>query len=115
MDLHALPRPQSLREQRYHLSPIAAFDRVSWIVLAFALLLVIGSVMQKAYRLSLPTDGWAFTGGTVGGPDQDRPIFTAHLLDESSPLHVGDRLLAVQGRSFERLIADAHSLHVDPL
>lgn len=114
MERNTLPLPQPLAEQ-YAVRPTAAFDRVSWAVLALALLLVGGSAMQKVYRFTLPTDGWAFVGGTIGGPDQDRPVYTVHVLDEPSPLQSGDKLLAVEGRRIEDLIADAEALRVKSL
>jgi hypothetical protein len=83
--------------------PIARFDRVGYAVLVFAILLIAGSLGQKVYRLTLPTDGWAFIHGDVGGPDQDRPIYTSNLLGEPSPILPGDKLLGVEGISFEEL------------
>ena len=114
MEVRALPGPSPPHNQHVH-RPAMAFDRVSWIVLVLALVLVAGSIMQKVYRLTLPTDGWAFATGPVGGPDQDRPITTVHLLDAPSPLQAGDKLLMVEGRHHERLLADASTLQVSPL
>jgi hypothetical protein len=35
------------------------FDRGAWLTLAFALILILASAAQLAYRFTLPTDGWA--------------------------------------------------------
>lgn len=71
MNLPPLLRPQPASEQRARCHT-PTFDRVSWAVLVCALVLMTGSIMQKVYRFTLPTDGWSVTGGTIGGPDQDR-------------------------------------------
>jgi hypothetical protein len=55
------------------------------------LLLVVG-VAQKAYRLSLPTTGWS----TLTTIDSNVPIFERNLLGTSSPLQIGDALVAVE-------------------
>ncbi|HEV2124242.1 MAG TPA: hypothetical protein VGW38_15905, partial [Chloroflexota bacterium] len=90
----------------------AGLDRVGRAVMVIALLLIAGSIGQKAYRLMLPTDGWAFTTGDIGGPDQDRPIYTRNLLGLSSPLRPGDRLLAVEGQPFEEIVDRAKRFRV---
>ena len=83
-------------------------DWVARGVAVIAVLLIAASIGQKIYRLSLPTDGWAFTTGEIGSPDQDRPIYTENLLGRPSPLQPGDRLLAVEGQSFEDILARAN-------
>jgi hypothetical protein len=82
---------------------IAGFDRVGFAVLVFAILLIAGSLAQKIYRLTLPTDGWAFVTGEVTGPDEVRPIYTSNVLGKPSPILSGDRLLAVEGYALEEL------------
>ena len=80
--------------------------RVGWAVLLIALTLVTWAVAQLVLRLSLPTDGWAFDYGTVGGPDQDSMTFTDNLLGTPSPLQSGDYLLAIDGRPLADITAD---------
>ncbi|MCB0153565.1 MAG: hypothetical protein KDF65_02125 [Anaerolineae bacterium] len=72
--------------------------------------LVLFSTAQKAYRLTLPTDGWAFETGEIGSPDQDRPTYTHNLLNRPSPLQPGDRFLAVEGQPFEIISTTALTL-----
>lgn len=84
-------------------------------VLILALGLILFSTAQKAYRLTLPTDGWAFETGEIGSPDQDRPTYIHNLLNLPSPLQPGDRFLAVEGRSFETIYANARITQMQPL
>src|SRR5688572_7718236 len=91
-------------------SPAARqFHGISWLVLVVALGLILFSIAQKAYRLTLPTDGWLFATGAVGSTDEDRPTYLRNLLDQPSPLQRSDRLLAVEGRSFEQILAQAYA------
>jgi signal transduction histidine kinase len=96
-------------------NPETRFDRVSWLVLALALGLILFSTAQKAYRLTLPTDGWTFITGDVGSADEDRPTYQTNLLGQPSPLRQGDRLLAVEGPAFESILAEAVAGQVQPL
>jgi signal transduction histidine kinase len=91
------------------------FDWISWLTLVLALGLILLSTVQKAYRLTLPTDGWSFITGDVGSADQDRPTYQVNLLGQPSPLRWGDRLLAVEGRPFESIYAQANAGQVQPL
>lgn len=84
----------------------------AWLTLLFALGLIFGSIAQKAYRLTLPTDGWSFISGTVGGSDEDRPTYQQNILGHPSPLQRGDRLLAVEGQPFEQILAQAYAAQV---
>jgi len=61
-------------------------------VLLLSLLLIVASSVHVAYRLSLPTEGWAYTSEDVG-----EVIFTRNLAGGASPLHPGDSLRAVEG------------------
>lgn len=87
----------------------------AWLPALLALGLMLCSLAQKAYRLTLPTDGWSFTTGAVGGIDEDRPTFHSNLLGLDSPLQRGDRLLAVEGRLFEQILAQAYAGEVQTL
>jgi signal transduction histidine kinase len=69
------------------------FSRSSRLVILFAIILVLASVAQKAYRFTLPTEGWS----TTTDFENDEPIFVQNLLDAPSPLQAGDRLKAVEG------------------
>jgi signal transduction histidine kinase len=96
-------------------TPAHPFNRVSWLVVTLALGLVLVSMVQKAYRLTLPADGWAFETGEIGSPDQDRPTYTHNLLDRLSPLQAGDRLLAVENQPFETIYARAHATQMQAM
>ena len=91
------------------------FDSISWLVLILALALLLFSIAQKAYRLTLPTNGWSFTEGEVGSADEDRPTYHSNLLGQPSPLMRGDRLLDVEGRPFEQMLAQAYAGEGVPL
>ncbi len=90
------------------------FNRTAWITLALSLGLILFSVAQKAYRLTLPTDGWAFTTGEIGSADQDRPTYNHNLLGTSSLLQPGDRLLGVVDQPFEVIYTQARSGQIQP-
>lgn len=75
------------------------FDQRSRLVLMLALLLLVGGVAQKAYRLSLPTTGWSSSDQI----DTGRPVFEQNLLGKPSPLQPGDVFVAVEGVSFDEL------------
>ena len=62
----------------------------------FALTLVVLSTAQKAYRLTLPSEGWSSTTDF----STDAPIFEENLLGLPSELRAGDRLIAVEGVPF---------------
>jgi signal transduction histidine kinase len=79
----------------------------AWLVLLSGLALLLLSATQSVYRLTLPTDGWSFTSGAIGGPLEDHIIYTANEIGEPSPLQPGDRVLAVEGHAFETLLAHA--------
>ena len=91
------------------------FNRTAWITLSISLALLLFSTAQKAYRLTLPTDGWTFTTGEIGTADQDRPTYQSNLLGRPSPLQMGDRLLAVEGRPFQTPYVQAHTGQLQPL
>lgn len=77
-----------------------AFGRSALLVLALALALLTLSIAQKAYRLSLPTDGWLTTNADF---ENDEPLYLENLSGKPSPLRAGDRLTAIEGKSFTDL------------
>lgn len=81
------------------------FDRVSWAVLIFVMLVLMLSLAQTYYRLTLPWDGWSFTRDATGSGE--RLIFDQYLVAGSSPVRPGDRLLAVQGQSTDEILTRA--------
>lgn len=83
------------------------FDRSSRFVLALALALVLVSVVQKAYRFSLPTDGFS----TAQSAETEVPVFQENLLGEPSALRQGDVFVAVNGLSHEALRQNASAFH----
>lgn len=74
-----------------------------FIVVVAALLL--GAVAFKAYRLTLPTDGWLLDG-PVGAP-----TFAEDLLGGPSQIRAGDVLLAVDGVPYFDVVGSAVALH----
>jgi signal transduction histidine kinase len=79
------------------------FSRSSRLVLVFAIALVCLSIFQKAYRFTLPTEGWSATTDF----DTDNPIFVKNLLGLPSELQAGDRVIAVEGIPFTTLLERA--------
>jgi signal transduction histidine kinase len=73
------------------------FDRSSRLVVSLALLLLFISVAQKAYRFTLPTDGFS----TQAAETSNAPIFQDNLLGFTSPLQRGDEFIAVNGLSYD--------------
>lgn len=90
------------------------FDRISWSVLVFACILVLGSLGQRLYRFTLPTDGWSFENGTIGGDSQDRPHFLTNLLNAPSPIQPGDWLMEVEGEPEEAFLRRAFFFQPQP-
>jgi len=70
------------------------FSRGSWLVLAAAAVLLLGSAAQLAYRFTLPTDGWSvYTEEIV----ESNRITDRNLVGAASDLREGDVILAVDG------------------
>ncbi len=70
------------------------FSRSSWVVLAAAAVLLLGSVAQLAYRFTLPTDGWSvYTEEIV----ESNWVYFRNLAGAVSGLQEGDVALAVDG------------------
>src|ERR1041385_9063444 len=80
------------------------FDRASRLVLVIALGLWLGSLAQRLYRFTLPTDGWTFEMGTIGTDTQDHPHYVENLIGAPTPLQSGDWLLEVDGQPIQDLI-----------
>ena len=68
------------------------WSRASWLVLLLAISMLIASAGQKAYRITLPIDGWAPAVGS------DNLVFERNVLGQPSPIQAGDELLAVDGQ-----------------
>ena len=81
-----------------------------WITPAFALLIIVLSLVQTLYRLSLPWDGWSFVRDATGSGQ--RLSFYQNLAGEPSPLLSGDILLVVQGQPFDDILT--HALILQP-
>ncbi|MBB5293547.1 hypothetical protein E5F05_01305 (plasmid) [Deinococcus metallilatus] len=97
-------------EQSGHRPVFSRLGRSAWVTLGLVLLLLLVSAGQKAYRLSLPTDGWR----TAAAPDET-PVFQENLLGLPSPLREGDHLLAVQGVPMTELMGHAVRFEPSPL
>jgi signal transduction histidine kinase len=87
-------------------------DRASWAILGISAVLLLCSIAQLAYRLTLPTDGWSYHSGDIGSDTQYAIIYDANLLGQPSPLLPGDVVLAVEGHAFDELLDNA--LNVQP-
>ena len=85
----------SLSGTRQHEKEVR-FSRGAWLVLAFALGLVLLSIIQLAYRYTLPTDGWAVYTTEI---DQADWVYWSNLVGTPSPLQPNDVLLALEGQS----------------
>ncbi|MFC4453445.1 hypothetical protein [Deinococcus sonorensis] len=96
-------------EQSGHRSVFSRPGRSAGVTLGLVLLLLIVSAGQKAYRLSLPTDGWR----TAAASDET-PVFQENLLGLPSALRPGDHLLAVQGVPMPELMGWAVRLDPSP-
>ena len=77
------------------------FTRVSWLILAFCLLVILADFAQTAYRFTVPTDGWLYQNGSFGGEEADLLIYTDHITGGATPLLPGDKVKAVAGLPFE--------------
>jgi hypothetical protein len=76
----------------------------AWLTLVFVVALLGLSIGQVVYRMLLPTEGWNFSiGETTDDFQANTLIFTANLLGPPSPIQVGDRLIAVEGRSIDQV------------
>jgi len=72
------------------------FDRGAKLVIAFALLLVSGSVAQIVYRYTLPTDGWAVLTEEVADTNWS---YSRNLVGAASDLQTDDAVFEVGGVS----------------
>lgn len=83
-------------------NPDAHFTPGAWLVLAFALGLVLLSAAQLAYRFTLPTDGWSVYTEEVADL-QGTWVYDANLVGAPSAIQAGDKLLAVNGVSLQSM------------
>lgn len=68
------------------------FSRRDWLRAIFILVMLLYTIVELAYRFTLPTDGWMVTENELPGL-----TYVQNILGEPSPLQVGDRVIAVQG------------------
>jgi len=68
------------------------FTRRDWLRSIFILVILLYTIVEMAYRFTLPTDGWMVTENELPGL-----TYVQNILGESSPLQVGDRVIAVEG------------------
>ena len=80
-------------------------DGSGWLVLLAAALVLLLSVAQVAYRLTLPTDGWGVLAGEIEGANW---IFYENLVGAESDLQQWDEVLAVDGRSVSGSASNAY-------
>jgi len=80
-------------------------DRSGWLVLVAAVLVLLLSMAQVAYRLTLPTDGWGVLMGEIEGSNW---IFYENLVGADSDLQPWDAVLAVDGRSVSGSASNAY-------
>lgn len=67
--------------------------RSARLVIIFAVVLILLSVAQKAYRFTLPTEGWS----TTTDFEDDNPVLVKNLLGVPSELQAGDKVIAANG------------------
>lgn len=79
----------------------AGMNRAGRLVLLAVVALLLGAAGFKAYRLTLPTDGWSLSGEVWA------PTFVEDLLRADGDLRPGDVLLAVDGVPYTNLIGAA--------
>jgi hypothetical protein len=75
---------------------VQRLDRSGWLVLLAAALVLLLSVAQVAYRLTLPTDGWGVLTTEIENANW---VYYENLVGAESDLQVWDEVLAVDGRS----------------
>jgi signal transduction histidine kinase len=85
--------PTNVRAENISTSEEKKRDRSPRIVIIFAIALLCFSVVQKAYRLTLPTEGWS----SITNFESDEPILEKNLLGVPSELQAGDKVIAVNG------------------
>lgn len=83
------------------LGSASRFGRQGRLTLAAAAAVLLGAAAFTAYRLTLPTDGWALRGSVVA------PSFGSDLLRSGSGLQPGDVLVAVDGVPYVELVGNA--------
>jgi len=93
--------PQPVAERRW--------NSASWAVLLIGVALLIGSIVQLSYRLTLPTDGWSWIDGAIGTASEDTITYDANRIGRPSPLQPGDFVLAVEGYPYAELMAHAQT------
>lgn len=79
------------------------FDRSSHLVLWLSVTLLLLSIAQKAYRFTLPTDGFSSHTAEVS----NTPIFQENVLGLPSPLREGDEFIAVNGLSYDMRVSSS--------
>jgi hypothetical protein len=79
--------------------PAAQFDRGARVTLIFAIVLILGSVGQLAYRFTLPTDGWAVMSGGPTEAEEANWMYLRNLVGAPSSIQENDAILAVEGQS----------------
>jgi signal transduction histidine kinase len=94
--------PQSLELEKRDLTT-RRFDRSSYLVVSLALALLVITIAQKAYRFTLPTDGFS----TQAAETSNAPIFQENLLGFPSPLQKGDEFVAVNGMSYDMRVSSS--------
>ncbi len=81
------------------------FNLFAWLVLAFAMALVLLSAAQIIYRYTLPTDGWSVITTEI---DQADWVYWENLVGAPSGLQQNDILLAVDGQSVQGSASTAY-------
>ena len=68
------------------------FTRRDWLRAIVILVILLYTIVELAYRFTLPTDGWMVTENELPGL-----TYVQNLLGEASPLQARDRVIAVEG------------------
>ena len=83
------------------------FNRSSWLILLLVVLSLSYTILDLAYRFTLPTDGWEVNEGS-------NPIgftYTNNMLGNPSPIESGDHVIALEGITADwEIIPHSHML-----
>jgi hypothetical protein len=85
------------------------WNRGSYVAAGFALFLFLYNLGFSILSTTWPTDGWMF-GGTSNA-EQPEVIFEKNFLGETSPIQVGDELLAVNGQTGKERADAGHAFY----
>lgn len=84
----------------------------SFSTLGLVILLILSSLAQTFYRLTLPSDGWSYARDTTGAAQ--RLVFEENISKMPSALREGDVLVAIEGQPISEILAAALASRARP-